>query len=74
LESDVIFGFGQEDVFNDIRKGKFEAIYVVYDKALVKLRLSYTIELIYSLTKIDNKWLIDSIGFNGDNKYNIGSQ
>jgi hypothetical protein len=74
LESDIVLGFGKEEILDNIRKAKIKHFLRIYNKALISLRLSYTTELIFTLTRKAKHWQIDYIGFNGDNKYNIGNQ
>ncbi|MCQ6960040.1 hypothetical protein [Mucilaginibacter aquariorum] len=74
LESDLIFGFGKDEILDHIKNAKIRHFMCIYNKALIALRLSSTTELVFTLTREGARWQIDYIGFNGDNKYNIGSQ
>ncbi|MBK0377885.1 hypothetical protein [Mucilaginibacter segetis] len=74
LEADLLFGFDVDDILAQTKDAKVVSYLRIYDKALLSIKLNYTTELVFSLTRQSNKWQIDYVGFNGENKYNIGSQ
>jgi hypothetical protein len=65
LNCDVIFGCEPEEILDHIKEGKFTRSYHVYNKAIVKFDISKFSEYIFTLTKRDGIWLIDSFGFDG---------
>lgn len=67
LEADPIFGFEPEEILDHVKEGKFTKIYRIYDKAIVKFDISKFGQYIFTLTKINNKWLIDYYGLDGTN-------
>jgi len=67
LNLDVIFGFEPEEILDHINEGRFTKIYTVYDKAIVKFDISKFKQYIFTLTKVDNKWLIDYYGLDRTN-------
>jgi len=74
LEADVLFGFGEDDVLDNIYKGKFLNTYLIYHNGLLKFKISRYVELVITLTKIKSSWLIDSITFDGSSKSSITYQ
>jgi len=67
LEADLIFGFEPEDILDHITEGRFTRIYRVYNRALVKFNISENDQYVFTLSKHDGKWLIDSFGFDRTN-------
>jgi hypothetical protein len=67
LESDLIFGFEPEEILDHIREGRFTKIYVVYDKAIIKFDISDFNQYIFTLTKLNGRWLIDYFGLDRTN-------
>ncbi|WP_157255621.1 hypothetical protein [Pedobacter sp. Leaf41] len=68
LECDLLFGFEPEEILGHIEEGHLSEIYLIYNKALVKFDISKFNQMIFSLTKIDNKrWVIDSLDYDGTN-------
>ncbi|CAM3973093.1 hypothetical protein MUGA111182_19920 [Mucilaginibacter galii] len=68
LESDLVFGFEPEEILGHIKTGKFTKIYTVYDKAIVKFDISRYNQCIFTMTKVEGKWLIDYFGYDGTNR------
>jgi len=62
LESDPIFGFEPAQILDHINEGRFTKIYILYDKAIVKFDIPKLNQSIFTLTKIDEIWLIDYFG------------
>ncbi|SDD83304.1 hypothetical protein [Pedobacter soli] len=67
LEADPIFGFEPEEILDHFKEGKFTKIYWIYDKAIVKFDISRFGQYIFTLTKVNNKWLIDYYGLDRTN-------
>jgi len=57
-----LFTFEPEAILDHISECRITKCYVIYNKALVKLNISDHIDMIFTLTKINEKWLIDYIG------------
>ncbi|WP_231460442.1 MULTISPECIES: hypothetical protein [unclassified Pedobacter] len=67
LNVDAIFGFEPEDILDHIKEGRFAKIRIIYDKALVKFDITNINQYIFTLTKVDNRWLIDYFGLDRTN-------
>ncbi|WP_316751666.1 hypothetical protein [Pedobacter gandavensis] len=67
LNYDVIFGFEPEDILEHIKEGKFSRIHLLNDKAMVKFDITNINQYIFTLTKVDDKWLIDYFGPDSSN-------
>ncbi|MBC6110744.1 hypothetical protein ACFOG5_16820 [Pedobacter fastidiosus] len=67
LNLDPIFGFEPEDILDHIKKGRFTKINIIYDKAIVKFDITNINQYIFTLTKVDNRWLIDYYGLDRTN-------
>jgi hypothetical protein len=67
LEGNIIFGFEPEEILDHIKDGKFRKIYVIYDKAIVKFDISKFNQWVFTLTKFNNRWVIDYLGYDGTN-------
>jgi|GEM_PF-1388052 len=66
LEADLIFGFEPDETLNFINKIEFINIVIIANKALVRFRILKHDHRIVALTKVENDWLIDYIGFDTD--------
>ena len=71
LNCDVVFGCEPEEILDHIKEGKFTKIYQVYNKAIVKFDISKFSQYIFTLTKDDGVWLVDSFGFDSTNFENM---
>lgn len=67
LEADPIFGFEPEEILDHIDEGEFNKIYVIFDKAIVKFDITKINQYIFTLTKVNNEWLIDYFGVDRTN-------
>lgn len=75
LENDIVLGTIEPDaILNNFQKGTFDKVFIIYDKALVRLRISKYLKLIFTLTKDKNKWRIDYIGYDNSYKNSFGNQ
>ncbi|AMR33169.1 hypothetical protein A0256_17970 [Mucilaginibacter sp. PAMC 26640] len=74
LGADILFGFGEDDVLDYIDKGRFSNTYLIYHNGLLKFKISRFVELVFTLTKNESSWLIDSITFDGSSKSSITYQ
>ena len=72
LDCDVIFGCEPEEILDHIREGKFTGIYQVDDKALVKFDITTIHQYVFTLTRHNGHWLIDSFGFDKTHLKNLG--
>lgn len=66
LEADLILGFEPEETLDYINKGVFTRIYIVGDKAIAQFDIVNHVHLIFTLSKVEEKWLIDDLEFNVD--------
>lgn len=66
LEADLILGFEPEETLDYINKGVFTRIYMVGDKAIAQFDIFNHDHLIFTLSKVEEKWLIDDLEFNVD--------
>lgn len=66
LEADLILGFEPEETLAYINKGVFTRIYVIADKAIAQFDIANHDHLLFTLSKVDEIWLIDDLGFNVD--------
>lgn len=64
---DVIFGFEPEEILDHIKEGRFTKIYILYDKAIVKFDVTNLNQYLFTMTKVDDKWLIDDFGLDRTN-------
>lgn len=74
LNCDVIFGCEPEEILDHIKEGKFSKIYRVYHKALIKFDVTRIHQYVFTLSKPDGRWLIDSFGFDSTNLENMNKQ
>lgn len=75
LNLDIILSsFEPREILDHLDEGKFDKINIIYNKALVRFRISKEVKLLFTLTKLNNKWQIDHIGYDNSYKYSIGNQ
>lgn len=67
LNCDVIFGFEPEDILDHIKEGRFAKIRIIHDKAIVKFDITHINQYIFTLTKVNNRWLLDYYGLDRAN-------
>ncbi|WP_431291835.1 hypothetical protein [Pedobacter sp. P26] len=75
LDQDIVLNtFEPEEILENIGTLKITKILVIYNKALVGINFKRNVNMIFQLTKTDNKWLIDYIGGDNTNKNSAFSQ
>jgi hypothetical protein len=60
--------FEPEAILDHIDNSRISKLYIIYNKALVTLHISKYIDLLFVLTRQNNKWLIDYMGDDATNK------
>lgn len=70
----ILKTFEPEMVLDHIQEGKFDKIEIIYNKAIARFRISEVVQLLFTLTRSGNKWLIDYIGYDGTSKYSISKE
>ena len=69
LDSDWILKTMESDViFDNIEKGRMVDFKIIYNKAMAIFSISKTVQLLFTFTKIDNRWLIDYVGYDNDKR------
>lgn len=58
----ILNTFEPEEILNHIDGSKITHAYIIYKKALVRLYISKYVSMVFTLTKVDGKWLIDYLG------------
>jgi hypothetical protein len=58
----VLQTFEPEAILDHIDSSRIEKLYIIYNKALIKLHVSQHIDMLFILTKRNDKWLIDYAG------------
>jgi len=51
-----------EEIFDNLYRSKITQMHVIYNKALVGIHFNDNIDMIFQLTKVKGKWLIDYTG------------
>lgn len=75
LDKDIVLNtFEPEEILNHLNEGKFDLNYIVYNKSLVRFTIRDEIKLIFTLSKIGDKWLIDYIGYDNSEENSFGKQ
>ena len=75
LDQDIVLNtFEPEEILKNLGRSKITKILVIYNKALVAMNFKKNVDMIFQLTKTNNKWLIDYIGADNTNKNSIFSQ
>lgn len=75
LDRDIVLNtFEPEEILDHLDKAKLDKIHIIYYKALVRLVIKKEIKMLFILTKVDNKWLIDYLGYDNGYKYSFGKQ
>lgn len=59
----ILNTFEPEEILNNINRGEFKRISVIDNKAIVQFQIAKRIPLLFTLTRENNKWLIDYIGY-----------
>ena len=75
LDKDIVLNtFEPEEILNHLNEGKFYLNYIIYNKSLVRFTIRDEIKLIFTLSKIGDKWLIDYIGYDNSEENSFGKQ
>ena len=75
MDIDFVLGtFEPEMILDHIKEGRFDKICIIYNKAIVRFRISKVIKVLFTLTRIKNNWMIDYIGYDNTYDYSIGKQ
>ncbi len=61
---DVLNTFEPEAVLDNLNKAKVTQLLVIYNKALVGVEFQENVKMVFQLSKINSKWLIDYVGPN----------
>jgi hypothetical protein len=70
----ILETFEPEMILDHIKEGRTDKITVVYNKAIVRFRISKIVQLLFTMTKSNKKWLIDYIGYDNTYQYSLGKQ
>jgi len=70
----VLHTFEPEMILDHIKDARFDKIEIIYDKAIAHVIISKTVEMIFTLTRKQNRWLIDYTGYDAGHKYSIATQ
>lgn len=70
----ILKTFEPEMVLDHIKNGRFDKVNIIYNKAIVRFRISKVVQMLFTLTKINNKWLIDYIGYDNTYKFSLGRE
>jgi hypothetical protein len=70
----ILKTFEPEAILDQIEAGRFNKISVIYNKAMVRFRISKSVQLLFTLTRTTNKWQIDSVGYDASYKYSAARQ
>lgn len=63
-----------EMILDHINEGHFDKISIIYNKAMVRFRISKVVQQLYTLTRYNGKWVIDYIGFDNTYQYSLGRE
>jgi len=75
LDNDwVLDTFEPEIILNHIKEGRFDKISSIYNKAITRFRISNLVQLLFTLTRYKDKWLIDYIGYDATSQYSMARQ
>ena len=75
LDIDVFLQtYDTDDILNHIKEGKLDRVYIIYNKAIARFTISKAVKMLFTLTKINNKWLIDYIGYDNTSKFSLGRE
>lgn len=73
LDIDVLLQtYDTADILDHIDKAHLDRCYLIYNKAIARLTISSVVKMIFTLTKTQNKWLIDYIGYDNTSKFSLG--
>ena len=73
LDRDIVLNtFEPEEILDHLDQAKLDKIHIIYNKALVRLVIRKELKMLFILTKVDNKWLIDYLGYDNSYKYSFG--
>ncbi|MGZ3871830.1 MAG: hypothetical protein ACXVJD_02865 [Mucilaginibacter sp.] len=70
----ILKTFEPEMILDHIRQGRFDKINIIYNKAIVRFRISKIVQMLFTLTRINDRWVIDYIGYDGTYKYSISRE
>jgi hypothetical protein len=63
LDGDIILGtFEPEVILDNVENSNISKSLIIYNKALLSVSFAPNVELVFTLSKLGNKWLIDYIG------------
>ncbi|MGZ3755161.1 MAG: hypothetical protein ACXVAY_05675 [Mucilaginibacter sp.] len=75
LDTDWILNtFEPDAILDHIEEGRFDKIEVLYNKAMARFRISKSLQLLFTLTRYKNHWMIDYIGYDASYKYSFARQ
>lgn len=75
LDTDWILStFEPDAILDHIKDGQFDKIEIIYNKAMARFRISKSLQLLFTLTRYKNNWLIDYIGYDASYKYSFARQ
>ena len=75
LDQDIVLNtFEPEEILDNLPQSKITKILIIYNKALVGINFKKNVDMIFQLTKIKNKWLIDYIGADNTSNYSLFRQ
>jgi hypothetical protein len=70
----ILKTFDSDMILDHIKKGRFDKIAVIYNKAIVRFRISKIVIMLFTMTRENNKWLIDYIGYDNTYSYSLGRE
>jgi len=70
----LLHTFDTSDILDHIKNGRLDRCYIIYDKAIARFTISPYIKMLFTLTRVNKRWLIDYIGYDNTSVNGIGRQ